>query len=359
VPVETARVGHGPLRVTVDEEGRTRIREIYTISAPVAGNLRRIELKPGASVQARTTLLAAIDPLPPTPLDARSRSLAEARRDSAAATLDRARDARSFAASQLRRFEQLDSAQVLSPQDLDAARWRDTAAARELAAAEAALRQAEAELAEFPACPTNPPTAVPVEIVAQTNGRILRVFEENARVVAAGTPLLQIGDPADLEVVIEVLSSDGAAIAPGTPVELDQWGAPQPLAARVRLVEPAAFTKVSALGVEEQRVNVIADLLTPPDQRPSLGDRFRVEAHIVLWETNRTLKVPVGALFRQAESWATFVLTDGRARLRAFRAGRSSGSEMQVLDGLNDQETVILHPGDRVRNRVRVRPVTI
>jgi HlyD family secretion protein len=359
VPVETARVGYGSLRATVDEEGRTRIRHVYTVSAPVPGNLRRIDFKPGAAVEAGVTVLATLDPIAPTPLDARTRSLAVARRDSAVAALDRARDARAFAASELRRFEQLDRQQVLSPHDLDAVRWRDSVAARELTAAEAALRQAEAELADFANCPTNSPNASPTRIVAPTGGRVLRVFEENARVVSAGTALLQIGDPSDLEVVIEVLSRDGAAIAPGTRVELDQWGGAQTLAARVRLVEPAAFTKVSALGVEEQRVNVIADLESPPDQRPSLGDRFRVETHIVLWETNRTLKVPAGALFRQGQDWAAFVVSDGRARLRTVRVGRTSGTEMQVLDGLGDQDVVIVHPGDRVRPNLRVQPITI
>ncbi|MCX6929944.1 MAG: HlyD family efflux transporter periplasmic adaptor subunit, partial [Verrucomicrobia bacterium] len=199
----------------------------------------------------------------------------------------------------------------------------------------------------------------PVQVKSPVNGRVLRVFEENARVVAAGNPVLEIGDPADLEVVVEVLSRDGAVIPPGTPVELEQWGGGEPLQSRVRLVEPAAFTKVSALGVEEQRINVIADLLTPPDQRRNVGDNFRVEARIIVWEARDALKVPAGALFRKGAQWAAFVLSDGRARLRMVKAGRSSGTETQVLEGLKEGEEVILYPGSRVQNGQRVKPVTL
>lgn len=167
--------------------------------------------------------------------------------------------------------------------------------------------------------------------------------------VNAGTPLLTVGDPADMEVVIEVLSRDGANLSPGTRVELEQWGGEKPLQARVRLVEPAAFTKVSALGVEEQRVNVVADLITPLAERQNLGDQFRVEAKIIIWEQGQVLKVPVGALFRRGSQWAVFVIGQGRATLRPVKAGRSSGTETQILDGLQTGEEVILYPGDRVK----------
>jgi HlyD family secretion protein len=238
---------------------------------------------------------------------------------------------------------------------------REASAAKEQAAAESALRQTEAELAEFAAStPAGTNTlSDPVQVKAPANGRVLRVFEENARVVAAGTPVMEIGDPADLEVVVEVLSRDGAAIPPGTAVELEQWGGGEPLRAKVRLVEPAAFTKVSALGVEEQRVNVIADLLTAPDQRRNIGDNFRVEAKIIVWEAPDALKVPAGALFRKGEQWAAFVVADGRARLTIVKAGRSSGTETQVLEGLKEGEEVIVYPGSRVRDGQRVKPITL
>jgi HlyD family secretion protein len=361
VPVETVRVTTGTLRATVNEEGKTRIKQRYVVSAPVTGQLRRIPFKAGAEVMAGQTVLAVIDPLSPTLLDARTRTLAEARRDTASANLEKARASHTFAASELRRFEKLHAEKTVSIQELEAAQWRETSAAREEAAAESALRQAEAELAEFAAGSDAGTNAVrtPAEVKAPASGRVLRVFEENARVVTAGTPLLEIGNPADLEVVIEVLSRDGAAIAPGTKVELEQWGGGEPLAGCVRLVEPAAFTKVSALGVEEQRVNVIADLLTPPEQRPGVGDKFRVEARIIVWETSQTLKVPSGALFRRGEQWAAFAVTDGRARLRPVKVGRSSGTETQVVEGLKDGEEVILYPGDRVRDGQRVKPIKI
>ena len=363
VPVETARATKGALRVTVNEEGKTRIKQRYVLSAPVAGQLRRIPFKAGAQVQAGQTVLAVIDPLSPTMLDARARALAEARRDAAAANLEKARATHTFALSEWRRFEKLYADQSVSIQEREAAQLRADSAAKEAAAAQSALRQAQAELAEFslPAPPGTNSPCLPREIRAPADGRVLRVFEENGRVVSAGTPLLEIGDPADLEVVVEVLSRDGAAIAPGSRVELEQWGGPDTsqLLGQVRLVEPAAFTKVSALGVEEQRVKVVADLLTPPDQRPSVGDNFRVEARIVVWETNDAIKVPAGALFRQGDQWAAFVLADGRAQLRPVKLGRSGNAESQVLEGLKPGEEVILYPGSRVHPGQRVKPIKI
>jgi len=362
VPVETARVTRGTLRATVNEEGKTRIKQRYLISAPVTGQLRRIPFKAGAEVQAGQTVLAVIDPLSPAMLDARARAQAEARRDTAAANLEKSRATHTFTASELRRFEKLYADKTVSVQELEAAQMREAAAAKDEAASQSALRQAEAELAEFTSNDADGNSVrAPAEVKAPVCGRVLRVFEENARVITAGAPLLEIGDPADLEVVIEVLSRDGAAIPPGTKVELEQWGAPgvSNLLARVRLVEPAAFTKVSALGVEEQRVNVVADLLTPPDQRRNVGDNFRVEARIVVWETDQAFKVPAGALFRRGDEWAAFVLADSRAQLRLVKAGRSSGTETQVLDGLKEGEEVILYPGSRVQDGQRVKPIRI
>ena len=361
IPVETAPAAVGVLRATVNEEGKTRVKQRYVVSAPVTGQLRRIPFKAGAEVHAGETVLAVIDPLSPTLLDARTLTLAEARRDTASANLEKARIAQAFAASELRRFQKLFADRTVAAQELEAVQLRESSASRETAAAESALRQAEAELAEFAAtvpAATNSVRA-PRELKAPSNGRVLRVFEENARVITAGAPLLEIGDPADLEIVIEVLSRDGAAISPGTKVELEQWGGGEPLAARVRLVEPAAFTKVSALGVEEQRVNVIADLLTPPEQRRSVGDNFRVEARIIVWETNDALKVPAGALFRRGDQWAIFVVANGRGQLRSVKVGRSSGTETQILDGLKAGDQVILYPGSRVHDGQRVKQLKI
>jgi len=349
------------LRATVNEEGKTRIKQRYVVSAPVTGHMRRIPFKAGAEIIAGKTVLAVIDPVAPAMLDARNRALAGARRDTAAANLDKARAQQRFAANELRRLEKLFAEKSVSQQDLENAQWRESSAAKDIAAAESALREAEAMLQEFPAGDGAAGNAarLPVEVTSPINGHILHVFEESARVLSLGTPLLDVGDPADLEALIEVLSRDGAAIAPGAKVELEQWGGGQPLEARVRLVEPAAFLKISALGVEEQRVNVVVDFVTPYEERRTLGDNFRVEARIVVWESDRTLKVPTGALFRRGQNWAAYVLTNGRAELRRVQAGRSSGSEMQILEGLKAAEEVILYPGDRVHDRQAVKPVQI
>lgn len=353
-PVETALAATGPLRATVSEEGKTRIRQRYVVSSPVTGQLRRVPFKPGATVAAGD-VVAVIEPMAASPLDTRSRALAEARRDSAVATLEKTRAAHALAVSELKRVQRMFDAGTVSPQDIENAQLRETTASREIVAAEGALRAAVAELAVVG------PDTIPalIEVRAPVAGRVLHVFQESERPVTAGTPLLAAGDPADLEVVIELLSRDGAALSPGARVELEQWGGPQPLEARVRLVEPAAFTKISALGVEEQRVNVVADIITPVAERASLGDNFRVEARVIVWETENTLKVPVSAIFRRGGESAAYVVRGGRAVLVPVEAGRSSGSEVQVLKGLNVGDEVILYPGDRVSDGQRVKPVKI
>jgi HlyD family secretion protein len=300
-----------------------------------------------------------IDPIPPALLDARTRALLDARRQATLAQLDKARATRAYAAMELLRITRLHTEGTLSTQELEAAQWRDLSTARELDAAESALREIEAELARFDPNPTSESGTETTEVSSPIDGRVLRVFEESSRVVTAGTPLLEVGDPTDLEVVIEVLSRDGAIIDPGTRVLLEQWGGEPPLEAVVRLVEPAAFLKVSALGVEEQRVNVIADIVTPLEQRRGLGDNFRVEGRIVTWENQDVLKVPSGALFRRGSDWAAFVLENGRAQLRTVSVGASSGMEAQILDGLEEGDEVIVYPGDRVKEGLRVTPIQV
>ena len=355
-PVETAPAAFGPLRATVSEEGKTRIRQRYTISAPVSGELRRIPYKPGAEIIAGETVVAVIDPLPASPLDPRNRALAQARLNVATTLLEKTRTSHALAQSELHRIEQMYASRTVSPQDLESAQMRETAAAREVASSEGTLRQAEAELAE-PAAGAAP--RAPVEVKSEVSGRVLHVFQESVRAVSQGTPLIEVGDPTDLEAVIEMLSRDGAAIPPGARVELEQWGGPVALEGRVRLTEPAAFTKISALGVEEQRVNVVVDLTTPLAQRQSLGDNFRVEARVVLWENPRVLKVPSSGLFRRGADWAAYVVRGGRAVLVPVTTGRSSGVETQVLGGLQEGDAVILYPGDRITDGQRVQPLKV
>jgi HlyD family secretion protein len=238
---------------------------------------------------------------------------------------------------------------------------RETAASRDVTAAEGALKQVEAELAVngLAGGPASSQSVTPIEVKANASGRVLHVFQESSRAVLQGTPLLEIGDPADLEVVVEMLSRDGAAIAPGAPVALEQWGGPAPLAGRVRLVEPAAFTKYSALGVEEQRVNVVVDLTTPREQWRTLGDNFRVEARVITWESATALKVPTSGLFRHGHDWAAYVVRNGRAVLVPVTAGNSSGAEIQVVAGLQEGDDVILYPGDRIKDGQRVKPTKV
>lgn len=354
-PVETARAAFGPLRATVSEEGKTRIRQRYIVSAPVTGQLRRVPFKPGAEIAAGN-VVAVIEPMAASPLDARSRALAEARRTAATAALEKSRTAHDLAISEVKRVQTMYDTGTVSPSDLEASKIRETMSARDVIVAEGTLRAAEAELAS-----ADPAAAKPamIEVHAPVAGRVLHVFQESERPVIAGTPLLDVGDPADLEVVIELLSRDGAALAPGAKVELEQWGGPKPLAASVRLVEPAAFTKISALGVEEQRVNVVADITTPLAERHTLGDNFRVEARVIVWETEKTLKVPVSALFRRGSNWSAYVVRGGSAMLVPVSVGRSSGTETQVTDGLKEGDEVILYPGDRVSDGQRVKPVKL
>ncbi len=360
-PVETTQVARGSLRATINEEGKTRVRNRYLVSAPVAGQLRRINLKAGATVEQGKTVVGIIDPLDPTLLDARSRLLAEARRDAAKAALAKAQAAHEFARNDLARIERLFSEGTVTIQDLEGARWREVSSARDVSSAESSLRLAEAELGEFGGSQEGgaKPAIGPTTVLSPASGRVLRVFEENSRVVNASTPLLEIGDPTDLEVVIEVLSRDGAAVAPGSKVYLEHWGGNGVLEGKLRLVEPAAFTKISALGVEEQRVRAIADLTTPPQDRLTLGDGFRVEARIVTWESGNVLKVPSGALYRRGQDWAVFKVILGRAVPSMVKTGRTSGTETEILEGLQEGEEIILYPGDRITAGLRIRRIKI
>lgn len=365
--VDVARVERGPFRVTVDEEGKTRVRERYLVSAPLEGRLRRIPLEAGAAVRAGETPLATIDPLDPALLDARSRAEAEARVRAAEAAeaqagpnLDRARADHALAAQELERAKRLFENEVVSRQELDEAERKERTTAADLEAARFATEIAafELEVARAALVRTRPGSLEDgtLGILSPVDGRVLRVFEESETVVRPGEKLMELGDPTDLEVEIDVLSSDAVRIPAGAEVVLEHWGGELPLGGRVRLVEPGGFTKVSALGVEEQRVNVIVDLTDPPEVRRSLGDGYRVDARIVVWEDPDVLRVPSGALFRREEQWAAFAIEGRRARLRTLRIGQQNGLEAQVLDGLREGQRVVLHPSDRIDDGVLVTP---
>jgi HlyD family secretion protein len=371
-PVETALVSHGPLVVTVDEEGMTRVKNHYIVSSPVAGQLQRIDWKPGALVATGKTVIAVLETKGADLLDARGEvqarahiQAATAARELATAQQSRAQASAKMAESDYTRMRELFEAGSISRQEFDAVETRAITTMQEARAAEFALQVAVFELAQAEAVMLRgqldgtAARSEPLSIVSPVGGRVLRVFQESERVVPAGFPLVEIGDPTDLEARIEVLSRDAVAIRPGARVQLEQWGGHEALNACVRGVEPAAFTKISALGVEEQRVNVIVDLTDPLELRPTLGDAYRVEARIVIWESERVLQVPAGALFQRGGTWQTYVVEGGRARLRKVRTGHSNGLVTEIVEGLGEDEPVIVYPGDKIADGVRVRTVSV
>lgn len=366
VEVDLARIERGDLRVTVDEDGMTRIREKYVVSAPLAGRLARVTLDEGDEIIAGATALAAIDPSDPSLLDPRARAEAQSRIRAAEAGLERAQADLGRAGAALE-LAQNDLVRVREAFERDAAKRREldeavadaTIRTQESRAAEFSLEIARFELEQARAAMMHSSDNTDAadwrfEIQAPISGRVLRVLQESAAVVQPGTPLLEVGDPRNLEVVVDVLTSDAVGIRPGTTVLLEHWGGEWPLSGAVRLIEPAAFTKISALGVEEQRVNVIIDLTDPPQQREALGDGYRVEARILTQEAMNVLKVPTGAVFRHADSWAVYVVESGRARRRNVELASRSGAEAQIRAGLDEGEMVILYPSDRVQEGTRI-----
>ncbi len=377
VEVDLAKIEKGAIRVTVDEDGKTRIRERYVVSTPLAGRLLRIDLDPGDEVHSGESLLATIEPRDPELLDARTIAQAEARVKAAEAALEqmvpmfeKAQADQEFAEAELHRVR---DAQRRTPQAVTESEIESKLLASRTS--DALLRSAkhneeisrfELDQARAALIRSRPPDedASPSEHVengwnftirSPINGRVLKVFQESSAVVNAGTPLLELGDPSDLEVEIDVLSRDAVKISPGAQVLLEHWGGTKVLQGRVRLVEPAAFTRISTLGVEEQRVNVIVDLLDPPQDRVSLGDGFRVEARIIVREAEDVLKAPTSALFRVGENWAVFRVADGVAREQLVEIGLQNGLEAEVLAGLASGDQVVVHPGDDVADGTKVR----
>ncbi|HQR32912.1 MAG TPA: efflux RND transporter periplasmic adaptor subunit [Blastocatellia bacterium] len=362
IRVEVARVERGSLQVTIDAEGKTRVRDRFVVAAPVTGKLARIELKRGNTV-ARDEIVARIDPLPLTPLDPRQLAEAKGRvaaaeqlRNEANAVVEHARAdceqaRREFARAEKlietgdvssQEFERARNAEQTCRQQLDAARFRSAAAASDVEVAKAAL------IAVEQSGPSGKTATVIVR--APVAGRVLRVAEENERVVMAGTPLVELSNTT-LEIVIDVLSTDAVKITPGAKVLIEGWGGDKSLQARVRLIEPSGFTKVSALGVEEQRVNVVADFVDDPG---SLGDGYRVEARLVLWESANVLRAPASALFRDGQNWSVFVTSQGQARTRKVEIGHRTAFDVEVIQGLSEGTEVIVHPNNQIADGARI-----
>jgi HlyD family secretion protein len=365
--VDRAPVTRGPLVVTIDHEGETRVRERFVITAPVAGRVQRIGLEPGDPVE-RGTTLARLTPVSPALLDVRTRaeltgavSAAEAALGQARAERARALAALDRARTTLQRQRELAAAGVVSKDEMEARETEVRTAEEALRAAEFSVARAGHELEIARARLQQPDGGGgSMAITAPIDGVVLRRFRESEGVVPAGEPLVEIGNADRLEVVADLLSTDAVRVRAGAPVLIEQWGGDDELRGRVRRVEPSGFMKISALGVEEQRVNVIVDFEDAERAGRELGDGFRVEVRIIAWEAPDVLKVPVSALFRRGDDWAVFVVEDGRAHLRTVEIGRRDGTEAQVLQGVTEGESVIVHPPDTIADGARVaeRPRT-
>jgi len=355
--VDTGQVTKGTMQVTVDEQGETRAHDRFVVTAPVAGRLTRIELHDGDAVQKDQ----AVAQIAPMPLSVQQRSEQTAR---IAAARSQQREAEELvrhaqedldqAKRESKRVERLVKGGFMSGQAAEQARNAEVTIANEVEAARFRAKSAAAEvrLAESGLIAVQGGKGALFRVRSPVAGRILRIPDQSERVVAAGTPLLTVGDMRKLEVVIELLSSDATQVKPGMPVILDGWGGSQPLQAQVVRVEPYAFTKISALGIEEKRTNVVADFAEVPE---ALGDGYRVMAHIVVWAGQAVNKVPASALFRCAETWCAFVIEDGRAKRRVVQVGHRNAQEAEALAGLVAGETVIRHPTNQVDDGVRVR----
>jgi len=367
VLVDVAVLTRGPLEVTVDDDGETRVKDVFTVSAPVTGQMLRIESKVGDQVEAGKTVLAVMQPTYPEFLDARSRKQAEAEVKAAEAALalaeaerEKAKAELNFARAEFERARELARKGNISASARDRAEMEanSRAAALNTAAANVnvrafALETAKARLIE-PESVTDIGGSCCVRIRAPVSGRILRLLQESEQVVDAGTPLIEIGDPDDLEVKVDLLSSDAVKVKAGDEVIITGWGGLGDLTGRVRRVEPSGFTKVSALGIEEQRVNVIIDFIGDAKERTGLAHGYRVDAKIVIWKGADVLTVPLGALFRDRSEWAVFAVEGGRARRTRVKIGRTGAFDAEVLDGLQPGANVILHPSDRIDDGVAI-----
>lgn len=377
IPVDIAALATGPMQVTIDEEAKTRVRHIYTVSAPITGKVLRISspddshdtsVHVGDTVVANETIIATMQSLAPSFLDIRSREELQAALAAAAAAVKlaeaevrRIEVALEFSRSELERAQSLAATDTISVKALDAARLAvaTNEAALESAKALLDVRRSESEIAGArliePASDAAASSGAGccVQIRAPASGRVLKVIQQSEGVVAAGSPLVEIGDPLDLEVVADLLSADAVQVKVGAAVSIDGWGGP-PLRGRVTRIEPEGFVKVSALGIEEQRVRTIVDFVDPPEAWSALGNDFRVIVRVALWNAESVLTVPVAALFRRGDDWAVFALRDGLARATVVDIGRRNDRMAEVLSGLSAGDQVVLHPSDRIADGVAV-----
>jgi HlyD family secretion protein len=352
--VDAQKIGRGPMRVALDAEGRTRIHDLYVISAPVTGQLERVTLDEG-DVVTEGTVVATIQPPPLDPqqqaeLDKRIAG-AQAMQQQTVAATGQAEAALQQARRERDRLQDLMGTGAIARQDFEQAETAVNVAEKSLAAARYNTQAAAAQVEALKTGRSASTTGRKVTLRAPATGRVLRVVEENRRMVMAGSPIIQIGNPSGLEVVVDVLSSDAVKVRAGDAILFDGWGGDRPLRGRVKYVEPSAFTKISALGIEEQRVNIICEFV---DFSSELGDGFRVDAHIILWESANVLKVPTSALFREGDEWKVFVIRAGKAQHVTVELGHRNELEAEITGGLKEDDSVIVHPSDQVIDGVDV-----
>ena len=376
IGVDLVTATNGPMEVTVDDEGKTQVRHVYTVSAPIAGKVLRISHPSGEqgisrhvgdTVVADETVVAVMQPTTPGFIDVRSREQLEAELTAADAAVKqgeaevrRIEAALAFSRTELQRARTLARSQNISPQALDKATLEVDVNEAALASAKAQVElrrsmrtSAAARLMNPSSAPKPADAACCIQIRAPVTGRILKIIQESEAAVPAGAPLVEIGDPLDLEVAVDLLSTDAVQIAPGAPVRIDGWGGPA-VQGRVTRVDPAGFLKISALGIEEQRVRTTIDFVDTAEAWSRLGHEFRVLVHVTVWKADSALTVPIGALFRKGDDWAVFAAKDGRARTTLVKIGRRNNRMAEVLSGISPGIQVVLHPSDRIRDGIAI-----
>lgn len=367
VPADLEEVGRGEVAVEIEEEGETRVRDRFVVSAPVGGRLLRLELEPGDPIRQGESVLGILQPADPSLLD--SRALAEAREavEAAEAAMNRAQAERArvaaaltFSEKELERMRRLAEEDIVSAERLEASELEVEQNREALEAARFGVENARHQVAVARSRLLEPVDgeggASPIRIRAPIDGVVLRRLRESESVVAPGEPLLEVGDPEELEIVSDLLSTDAVRVDPGDPVRIERWGGDAPLAGVVRRVEPSGFTKISALGVEEQRVNVIVDFVEPREAWEELGDGYRVEIAIEVDRVGDAVTVPTSALFREGDSWAVFRRVDGEARVTTVELGLRNALKAEVRSGLSEGDVVVVHPGEGVEDGVEVEP---
>ena len=356
--IDVASVTEGPMQINIREEGTTRVRDVYTVSAPIAGQISRTVLEEGDRVEAGRTIVASIHPLDPPLIDRRTQAELQAARDAASAAvalaeidLQRAEAALGLANTELDRALRLYEPRVIPQSALQRVQNEVELQRAQVDAARATIGVRQAELASAEARLKQPATVGPdgedccVNLYAPVDGVVLSVLAKSAQAVSPGAGIAEIGDPNRIEIVVDLLSADATRVKPGTRTMIVDWGGDQGLPATVRRVDPAGFTKVSALGIEEQRVNAIIDL---EESNRQLGHSFRVAAELTIWECERCVQVPIGALFRNGSKWNVFRVDDNRLRRTEVSIGRMNNEVAQVLDGLSPGDTIVMHPSDTV-----------